>query len=147
MTLRDRLIGAWRLRSYVAAPVDGSPAFHPLGADARGLILYTPDGYMSAQLMRSDRPAFASGDLARGTAEEYERAAAYIGYSGPFTVDEETGILTHSMAVSFFPNWLGQTQVRMAELDADILRLAPDMPIRAEGKDIMARLEWRRARD
>ena len=45
-TLRERLIGAWSLVSYVENPVDGSAPFHPLGADPRGLILYTPDGYM-----------------------------------------------------------------------------------------------------
>jgi hypothetical protein len=47
-TLREQLIGAWKLASYVEKPVDGSPATYPLGETPRGLILYTPDGYMSA---------------------------------------------------------------------------------------------------
>lgn len=145
VTLRDWLIGAWTLCSYVATPVDGSSAYHPLGEDAQGLILYTPDGYVAAQLMRRDRPAFASGDPARGTPDECRAAAAFIGYAGPFTVDEATGVLNHEVAVSFFPNWLGRTQVRRADLDAGVLRLTPDVPIRSDGRDVVTRLEWRRA--
>jgi Lipocalin-like domain len=72
-TLRDQLIGAWKLVSYVEKPIDGSPPFHPMGAPPRGIILYTPDGYMSAQLMRPDRHPFASGDWFKGTAAEWGR--------------------------------------------------------------------------
>jgi hypothetical protein len=109
--LRDQLIGAWKLVSYVEEPVDGSAPFHPLGERPKGIIMYTPDGYMSAQLMRPDRRPFASGDWFDGTEEEYrEEASTYIAYSGPFHVDEEKRTLTHSMFVSLFPNWTGQTQ-------------------------------------
>jgi plasmid stabilization system protein ParE len=37
--LRDRLIGAWKLISYVQQPVDGSPSFHPLGEEPKGIIM------------------------------------------------------------------------------------------------------------
>ena len=88
--LRDQLIGAWKLVSYVEKPVDGSEPFHPLGEHPMGIILYTPDDYMSAQLMRPDRQPFASGDRFDGTADEYQQEApTYIAYSGPFHVDEE----------------------------------------------------------
>ena len=132
-SLRDRLIGAWTLQSYIAFPVDGSPPFHPLGEDARGLILYTPDGYMSAQLMRVGRPAFASGDWFVGTHQEFEKAAAYVAYSGRFHVDEAGGTVTHDVGLSFFPNWLGQAQIRSAELAGDVLRLTPAAPIQSGG--------------
>ena len=36
-----------------------------------GIIMYTPDGYMSAQLMRPGRRPVASGDWFDGTDEEY----------------------------------------------------------------------------
>ena len=145
-SLRDQLIGAWTLQSYIASPIDGSPPFHPLGEDARGLLLYTPDGYMSAQLMRVGRPAFASGDWFDGTHQEYEDAAAYVAYSGRFRVDEASSTLTHDISISFFPNWLGQAQIRAAELAGDVLRLIPAAPIRSGGKDTMSCLTWRRAR-
>ncbi|WP_399145283.1 lipocalin-like domain-containing protein [Streptomyces sp. MK7] len=36
--------------SYQEIPVHGSEPFEPLGHEPQGLIMYTPDGYMSAQL-------------------------------------------------------------------------------------------------
>ena len=47
-SLRDRLIGAWKLVSSLEEPVDGSPPFCPLGENPRGIIMYTPTD-MSAQ--------------------------------------------------------------------------------------------------
>ena len=104
-TLREQLIGAWKLVSYVEKPIDGSTPFYPMGEKPQGIIMYTPDGYMSAQLERPGRPPFASGDWFKGTAEEIkEEAAGYIAYCGPFHTDEEKQQLTHSMFVSLFPN-------------------------------------------
>jgi len=58
--LRANLIGAWTLQSYESSTIDGSHVTYPLGVDARGIIMYTLDGYMSAQLMRSDRTALST---------------------------------------------------------------------------------------
>ena len=58
--LREKLLGAWRLVDVVEEPVDGSPPRRPHGERPIGLILYTPDGYMSAQIMERDRPAVLS---------------------------------------------------------------------------------------
>ncbi|WP_416427771.1 lipocalin-like domain-containing protein (plasmid) [Pseudomonas sp. App30] len=144
--LFDQLIGAWKLVSYVEEPVDGSPAIQPFGMHPQGIIMYTPDGYMSAQLMNPQRIAFASGDWFDGTAQEYEsEATTYIAYSGKFEVDEAKRTLTHSMYVSLFPNWLGQTQPRVIDLDRDVLRLSPAAPIRSRGRLVSPYLEWHRA--
>jgi Lipocalin-like domain len=75
---------------------------------------------MSAQLSKPDRPNFASGDWFTGTAEDYQsEASSYIAYSGPFHVDQTNQTLTHSMFVSLFPDWTGQTQPRRVKLDGD----------------------------
>lgn len=124
--LRDQLIGAWKLVSYVEEPVDGSPSFRPLGEHPKGIIMYTPDGYMSAQLSKPDRPNFASGDWFAGTAEDYKNeATSYIAYSGPFHVDEDRKTLTHSMFVSLFPDWTGQTQPRAVKIEMKSFTSAP----------------------
>lgn len=144
--LRDQLIGAWKLVSYVEEPVDGSAPFHPLGERPKGIIMYTPDGYMSAQLMRPERRPFASGDWFDGTEEEYrEEASTYIAYSGPFHVDEEKRTLTHSMFVSLFPNWTGQTQPRVVKIEGDKLFLSTESPLKSGGKIVMSYLQWQRA--
>lgn len=52
--------------------------------------MYTPDSFMSVQLMHSDRKNFASGGWFGGRDEEYNaEASSHIAYSGPFHVDEE----------------------------------------------------------
>ncbi|WP_458733126.1 lipocalin-like domain-containing protein [Sphingobium xenophagum] len=144
-SLRERLIGAWTLVSYVEKPVDGSPTVHPLGEDATGIIMYTPDGFMSAQLMKSGRPEFASGDWFGGSDDEYRQAGNYIAYSGPFQVKEEDQTLTHGMFVSYFPNWLGQTQPRIVRQEGDLLHLSTASPIQSGGKTVMSYLTWTRA--
>jgi hypothetical protein len=144
--LRDQLIGAWKLISYVEKPVDGSPPIHRMTEMPMGLLLYTPDGFMSAQLMHPQRAPLASGDWFQASHAEYEaEATTYIAYSGAFHVDEEGGTLTHSMFVSLFPNWIGQTQPRIVEVDGDTLRLSTASPVQSGGKTVHSFLEWRRA--
>ncbi|MDP3671767.1 MAG: lipocalin-like domain-containing protein [Telluria sp.] len=146
-TLRDRLIGAWKLVTYVEKPIDGSAPSYPFSETPEGIIMYTPDGFMSAQLCHSDRGRpFASGDWFKGTAEEYEaEASSYIAYTGPFHVDEEKQTLTHSMFISLFPNWIGQTQPRVVEIEGDFLNLSSANPFQSAGKTVMAYLTWQRA--
>lgn len=95
-SLRDQLIGAWKLASYVEEPVDGSAPSYPFGEDAEGIIMYTPDGFMSAQLSVRKHAPFASDDWYQGKPEEFAAAASsYFAYTGPFQVDEEAQTLTH----------------------------------------------------
>src|SRR5262249_34950381 len=73
-SFRDSLIGAWRLISCKETDILTGEEFRPMGDAPEGLILYTPDGYMSAQLSAVGRPDFASGDMYAGTPEEYTKA-------------------------------------------------------------------------
>jgi hypothetical protein len=140
-TLRERIIGAWCLESYTVREADGQVRT-PLGPDADGFILYTHDGYMSAQMMARGRPPYASGDWLRGAGEELSAAAAgYLAYSGSFSVDEQTRTLQHRMTVSLFPNWLGDVQVREARLEGDVLTLTP----RNQPAGQIHTIVWRRA--
>jgi hypothetical protein len=49
------LIGAWRLESWALVYEDGRAPEYPLGSDAKGFILYTTDGHVSATLARARR--------------------------------------------------------------------------------------------
>jgi hypothetical protein len=145
-SLRDLLVGAWVLTSCVVRDAETGVENHPLGEHPLGLILYTPDGYMSAQLQRAERPPFADGDFLRATPEEYAAAGrSYIAYSGRFFVDETKKSLSHEMAVSFFPNWSGQRQVRLVEVNGERLQLSTDGPQRLNGVLKTATMTWRRA--
>ena len=146
-TLRDKLIGAWKLVSYEERPVDDSPPFYPMTEKPQGIIMYTPDGYMSAQLSQPNRKPFASGDWFKGTDEDYRHeASTYIAYTGEFHVDEEKQTLTHSMFISLFPNWIGQTQPRVVKIEGDTLHLGTASPIQSSGRTVNSFLVWNRAK-
>jgi Lipocalin-like domain len=99
-SIRERLVGGWRLVGYTVT-ADGGEAEHPLGNYPLGTILYTPDGYMSAQLARP------------GPYEDDRKPVAYaIAYSGPYDVDEQARTVTHHVQVSVIPSWLGTSQLR-----------------------------------
>jgi hypothetical protein len=143
--LRNDVLGTWELVSYIAQDNHGGPITYPLGPDALGLIMYTADGYMSAQIMRRDRRAFDRPESDGGTAEQAAAAAAgYLAYSGPFEVDEFTGVVHHEVRVSLLPNWLNGTQLRHAKLDGDHLTLSAITEPTA-GTEIISTLVWKRA--
>ena len=145
-SLREQLVGAWALTSCVERDIETGVEDHPLGERLLGLILRTPDGYVSAQLQRRERLPFADGDPLRATVQEYAAAgSSYIAYSGRFFVDEDKRSLSHEMAVSLFPNWFGQRQVRLVEVNGETLRLSTDGPQRLNGALRTATLTWRRA--
>lgn len=140
-SFREALIGAWELIEYSIEDKEKSgEKFYPLGKDATGFILYTPDGYMSAQMMASGRPVYASGRLHTGTIDEMAQAAkGYMAYSGPYEVEEDTNILYHHMNVSMNPTWVGQTQQRFVKLDGDKITITNSAN--------NAVLVWKRAED
>ena len=96
MISRQEILGAWALVSYELRAIDGTLIEYPFGDDAQGFLIYTDDGYMSAQLMRRDRPLYDHPSGAGGTTEQSAAAArGYLAYSGPFAVDEDNGTVRH----------------------------------------------------
>jgi hypothetical protein len=123
-TLRDAVLGAWELVSFVARDVATGGDRQPLGSAPRGLILYTADGYMSAQLAESDM-------------------SEYISYGGRYSVNEETSTLHHDVTISMMPELLAQPQFRNASIDGDLLTLSATRADDA-GVTTHSRLVWRR---
>lgn len=122
-SLCDQLLGSWEPVSY-ELELDGGRTVRPLGEDAVGSIVYTPQGQMSVNIMRPGLAAWASPNPAAGTPSEVaEAAAGYLAYAGSFTVDEAASIVEHHVSVSLFPNWVGNVQKRRVELDGDDLVL------------------------
>jgi Lipocalin-like domain len=143
--LRTGLIGSWTLDSYQASIGDGSNVTFPFGVDARGIIMYTPDGYMSAQVMRSGRWPFKRDDPHGGDDNELAAAAGtYLTYAGPYTVIDD-GLIAHHVQMSLLPNWIGATQYRTVKLTDARLELSPPEPFLIDGELRTAKLTWRRA--
>jgi len=116
------LLGTWHLVRWDISYDDGRPASLPYGADARGMILYTSDGHMSACIARGKR-AKLSSDSVR-SAPEAERLAAfesYFQYAGPYQIRGEPGRqqVVHTVTQALNPNFVGTQQVRNMDFCAD----------------------------
>src|SRR5258706_15880152 len=112
--IRERLVGCWRLVEFSVTAPDGGAAEHSLGTHPLGTILYTPDGYMSAQLAKPGPYA-----------DDQQPDAYAIAYSGPYDVNEQVSTVAHQVQVSVIPSWLGTTQIRQVQFpEADTLELS-----------------------
>jgi hypothetical protein len=143
--LRDKLVGAWELVCYVERDSPDGPVRYPHGEDAEGLIMYTPDGYMSAQIQSSGRPNYDRPVAGGGTTDQAAAAAlGYLAYSGRYFVDESTGDIRHEARLSLLPNYLGAFHLRHSDLEGEQLTLSSELTL-PDGGTVYSSLLWTRA--
>lgn len=142
MANSNRFVGTWRLIRCEHKMSDGTSRF-PWGLDAKGLLLYTSDGYMSAFLMKADRHRFASDDIFEGTASErVDAMESCLAYAGRYRVEEKR--VVHIVELSPFPNWIGSEQIRLFEWRGAQLILS-SLPFQTSRGEETAYLTWERA--
>lgn len=116
------LPGGWRLESWSYLYEDGRPPEFPMGADAGGYILYTPQGHVSATIMRAD-------------------GSECFAYAGRYGIIDAT--VFHSIELSTNKALVGLRSTRHIRLDGDRLTLSgPDF---AAGTARTQQIVWRRA--
>lgn len=121
--IRVRLIGVWRLVALREIGADGKIVY-PLGEDARGQLMYSVEGRMSAQLARAEAQKFANDDSREATGEERARAwLDYFGYFGSFSIEEKRNAVIHHVEGSSFPNLNGSRQIRLFRFEGERLVL------------------------
>lgn len=145
-SVRSCLVGAWQLVEYSMTASTGE-VHYPLGPDATGLIMYTADGYMSAQLMAPDRQRFAAPGVHSGTEDELSSAASgYLAYSGRYQIEDDCRTVHHVVSASLFPNWIGTDRIRYIDvLDNENLTLT-SVSQQMRGMSWDPAVVWRRAR-
>lgn len=110
MTIKDDdLIGAWALEEMYAEAEDGTRT-HPMGRDASGMIMYTPDHHMSAIVHFADR--FLPADRASDE-ERSEAFSTYFNYAGTWSLDGDS--VTHKLIHALDPNMVGMSLTREIE--------------------------------
>ncbi len=109
-------VGTWRLLSWQAREPDGTIR-HVYGRNPVGYLIYTADGYVSAEIMDPDRrqsdPHFPLEPADAQTLAEGDRALAYstyVSYCGTYTVEE--GTVVHHVKAGLVPSWTGSDQRR-----------------------------------
>ncbi len=133
----QRLVGSWELVSYEIIAADGTR--RPGNYD-RGQITYDASNRMSAHLMNSANKADASPQTDELRAAAFRR---YLGYYGPFVVDEAAGTVTHLVEGSSNPSWVGSRQLRYYELSPDGAQLTLSL---RDGARTTQSLVWKRSR-
>jgi len=137
------LIGTWRLVSYEARTSSGEPRY-PLGPHALGQLSYDAGANMSAHVMRTDRPTFASNDPGSGTDAEVRSAfEGHMSYFGTYTVDPAARTVIHHVRGASYPNWIGHDQIRYYRIDGPHLVLSAP-PILDGGEALEYILTWKR---
>lgn len=126
-TLKDQLIGTWTFVSSTGKLADGSPTW---GTNPTGSLILTENGRFSVQIMRGDRPKFASNNRMKGGPEEIKATVeGTISYFGTYAVDEAGKTLTYKIEGASFPNWNGTEQKRpIVSLTSDELKYSNPAP-------------------
>jgi hypothetical protein len=138
----NSLAGTYDLVSWENRHESGDITY-PLGPDAKGVISYSPDGFVFVHIMANNRHNHSTGDLFGGEISEIKASATtHISYFGTYKVEGSEVI--HHVSVASFPNWVSSEQRRNWEFrDGHLLLSAQGLEVGNE--KVGAYLIWRRA--
>jgi hypothetical protein len=124
MVSKDDLVGSWHLQSWTIGYSDRDDFSLPYGEDPRGILVYTEDGWMSAAVSASGRPAFPepASPRAQGDTTLADAFRTYFHYAGRYEVQD--GHVVHFVTQHMVPNLVGSEQLRHIELDGHTLVLS-----------------------
>jgi Lipocalin-like domain len=107
--VRDLFVGAWRLAWLEEQAADGR--IHR--ADCTGLLVYTPDGHMSVQVMYRTPPANSQAATS-ATPVQYAQGG-YEASFGTYAVDEGTHTFTFHVEGALVRTLIGKDLSRLYE--------------------------------
>lgn len=116
------LLGTWELVEWRIEYSEGRPASWPFGKDARGILMYAPDGWMSATMTKRERAALLDGTAMKP--DEASRARSfgeYLAYSGTWRLQGST--VQHDVIFSMNPVLIGLPHERQARIEDGELKL------------------------
>ena len=137
----NELEGVWLFQKEITTTATGEvveiagPAYH-------GMLIYTPDGYVSVTLMPKGR----TWNVADAKLEELRQTVGQgssTGYAGRYEVDVKTKTVTHIPLVSVDPADEGQRLVRSYVLEGEVLKLSGTWTY--QGRKLIFAVQWVRA--
>jgi hypothetical protein len=139
-TLKERLVGTWRLVSAVREEIPSGAKTDLFGEHPQGFINYDPDGRMIALITRGDRTA-PNGRADAAAAEALFRSM--LSYAGSYTIDGNE--VTHHVDISWNESFTGSQQKRTFAFADDRLMLStPRSPDPIDGKMSVRRMMWKK---
>jgi len=137
-----RFVGTWKLLTYEVSRANGEVTF-PKGRQPVGVLEYTREGRMSAQIMPEASATFPADHYNTATREQLRAALLdYVAYFGTFTVDEKEKKVIHHVLGSINPGFLRTDQKRSYEFSGNRLILSLTRTVGGEEQSI--RLTWER---
>ena len=136
---RAQLVGVWRFVGESDTKDDGSPAQELAPPPREGLLIYTPDGFMSVNLMPKGRHWRGESAAPEELVETVVHGSAY---SGRYEVDSTARTVTHLTEVSVDPDYAGRPLVRTYSIVGDRLLLSGTFHFK--GETIHFTITWQR---
>jgi len=142
---RERIVGTWKLVSYVGEDVASGARADVMGAHPSGYIEYGRDGRMMVITVGTDRRKPA-GPVATPTEAE-ALLTSLLAYAGTYTLDTTAHTVTHHIDVSWDQTRTGEAHVRSYRFEGDRLTLTTQ-PSRdpASGRQTVRTVVWERVR-
>ncbi len=138
-----RIIGTWKLQSYVREVIATGHRFNQFGEAPDGYLGYAPDGRMYAIFARGDR--LPPRDVVPTDEEGVQLLGSMVAYAGTYTLGENS--VVHHIDISWNQGWTGTDQTRFFELNGDMLTITT-APYRSyyDGQEGRSILVWKRVR-
>jgi hypothetical protein len=114
-TLKEQIVGAWTLVSWVLTRPDGTKNYR-FGDHPKGVNTFSPTGRFSLIIVQPDLPKISSNDSMKPTGEEAVAIVrGSIAYFGTYDVDEATKTLSLQLDGTTLTNQLGILQKRIID--------------------------------
>lgn len=111
------LVGVWSLVDWRIEYADGNVT-RPFGDGARGYIIYSADGAMTASIAKNRRSGLGIPNARdASTDQKAEAFDSYFHYAGPWRIEGEE--VVHVVTMSLNPDMVGTEQRRLAEFDGE----------------------------
>ena len=142
---RERILGTWKLVSYVGEDVASGARAEVMGPHPSGYIEYGRDGRMMVITVGTDRKKPA-GPVAT-PAEAQALLTSLLAYAGTYTLDPAAHTVTHHIDVSWDETRTGEAHVRTYRFEGDRLTLTTQ-PSRdpASGRPTVRTVVWERVK-
>lgn len=135
------LEGVWIFQKETNATPAGESVEVP-GPPYEGVLIYTADGHVSANLMPKSRTWRVDNAKLEDLRQTVGQGSS-TGYAGRYEVDAANRRVTHIPSVSMDPAEKGQRLVRSYLLEGDVLKLSGTWTY--EGRNLIFTVHWVRA--
>src|SRR6478736_1804092 len=127
-SLRDQLVGTWKVVSVDNTRPDGSIK-QIFGPHPKGIAVFDARGNTAIILMRSDRAKFAANNRDLGTPEEFKATVQGThAYFGTYSIIEAEKTLVFHNEGNTFPNQEGIDTKRFITINGDEFRWTTPNP-------------------